>query len=94
LLLVLPPLLTLTALAPFVADAVPPELPDDDADWSVVFVFVFPTSLLVALILLPPLALSHWPVPDPVASEEVVLVGVIVTLLVLLEPRFSVLPLA
>jgi hypothetical protein len=75
LVLVLPPLLTLTALPPFVADAVPPELPDDDAESLVVLVlklplalllsfvlvleFVFPTSLLVALIVAPLLAAVH-----------------------------------
>jgi hypothetical protein len=50
---VLPPLLTLVALPPLVADAVPPELPVDDADWLVDFELSlsFVVTLLLFLLL-------------------------------------------
>jgi len=82
---VLPPLLMLVALPPFVADAVPPELPVEDAESLVVVVLVLVLYDPLTLTL-PPLLAAFPPAPVAEAVLVLILLTVVVFVLVLNEP--------
>src|SRR5271166_2414233 len=89
-LVVLPPLLMLVARPPLVADAVPPELPFDEADWLVVFVLVLYDPFTLTLL---PLLAAALLAPEAVFVVVLVLFEPLVTVdvLALFEPSVNVL---